>query len=82
MSLGKAIVATKLGVEGIDAQHKKHLLVADGAEAFAASIIELLKNNIMAEQLGNEAKLLATDQYHNNKVIARLLNFYNTQQHT
>ena len=57
-------------------------LVADGAEAFAASIIELLQNNTLAEQLGNEAKQLATDQYHNNKVIARLLNFYNTQQHT
>jgi len=82
MSLGKAIVTTKLGVEGIDAQHKKHLMIADGAEAFADSIIELLKNKDMSEQLGKEAKQLATDQYHNNKVIAQLLNFYNTQQHT
>jgi glycosyltransferase involved in cell wall biosynthesis len=82
MSIGKAIVTTKLGVEGIEAQHQKHLMIADGAEAFAASIIELLQNKDMSDQLGNEAKQLATDQYHNNKVIAQLLNFYNTQQHT
>lgn len=81
MSLGKAIVTTTLGVEGIDAQHKKHVLVADDASAFANAIVELLQNQTMAEQLGNEAKQLATDQYHNNKVITRLLNFYNTQQH-
>jgi glycosyltransferase involved in cell wall biosynthesis len=82
MSLGKAIVTTKLGLEGVDAQHQKHLLVADGAEDFAASIVELLQNNAMSEQLGIEAKQLATDQYHNNKVITRLLNFCNTQLHT
>jgi glycosyltransferase involved in cell wall biosynthesis len=73
MSIGKAIVTTKLGVEGIEAQHQKHLMIADGAEAFAVSIIELLQNKDMSEQLGKEA---------NNKVIAQLLNFYNTQQHT
>ena len=82
MSLGKAIVTTKLGLEGVDAQNQKHLLVADGAEDFAASIVELLQNNAMSEQLGIEAKQLATDQYHNNKVINRLLNFCNTQLHT
>ena len=81
MSLGKAIVTTTLGVEGIDAQNKEHVLVADDASAFANAIVELLQNQSMAEQLGNEAKQLATDQYHNNKVIARLLNFYNTQPH-
>lgn len=82
MSLGKAIVTTKLGVEGIEAQNGRHVLVADDASAFANAIVELLQNQTMTEQLGNEAKQLATDQYHNNKVIARLLNFYNTQQHT
>jgi glycosyltransferase involved in cell wall biosynthesis len=81
MSLGKAIVTTTLGVEGIEAQNKKHVLVADDAQTFAASIVELLQNQTKTEQLGNEAKQLATDQYHNNKVITRLLNFYNTQQH-
>ena len=81
MSLGKAIVTTKLGVEGIEAQNGRHVLVADDASAFANAIVELLQNQTMTEQLGNEAKQLATDQYHNNKVIARLLNFYNTQQH-
>ncbi len=80
MSLGKAIVTTTFGVEGIDAQNKKHVLVADDAQTFAASIVELLQNQTKVEQLGNEAKQLATDQYHNNKVITRLLNFYNTQQ--
>lgn len=81
LSLGKTIVTTKLGVEGIDAQHKQHLLVADDAQTFAASIVELLQDSALAEQLGDAAKQLATDQYHNNKVISRLLNFYNTQQH-
>ncbi|MFN3446862.1 MAG: glycosyltransferase, partial [Bacteroidia bacterium] len=81
LSLGKTIVTTKLGVEGIDAQHKQHLLVANDAQTFAASIVELLQNSALAEQLGDAAKQLATDQYHNNKVISRLLNFYNTQQH-
>lgn len=79
MSLGKAIVSTPLGVEGIAAKHQTHILIADNAVQFADCVVTLLNQPEYSNQIGEAAKALATDVYHNNKVISALLNFYNLQ---
>jgi glycosyltransferase involved in cell wall biosynthesis len=63
MAMGKAIVTTSIGKEGIIAQHQKELLVADTAEDFAAAIVQLLNDNGMVERLGNEARELVQTRY-------------------
>jgi glycosyltransferase involved in cell wall biosynthesis len=47
MAMGKAIVTTSIGKEGIIAQHKKELLVADSAEDFAAAVADSSRSRMV-----------------------------------
>ncbi|MCU1304267.1 MAG: hypothetical protein JWQ87_4551 [Candidatus Sulfotelmatobacter sp.] len=44
MALGKAIVSTSIGAEGLDVTNGRDLLIADDARLFADSIIRLLRD--------------------------------------
>jgi sugar transferase (PEP-CTERM/EpsH1 system associated) len=63
MSMGKAIVSTSLGCEGIDVTHDRHLVIADQPRAFAKSVVELLRNRSRRRELGIEARHLAESRH-------------------
>jgi len=63
MAMGKAIVSTTLGAEGIDAVPDRDILIADDPASFAASVIRLLDAPALAEKLGRSARQLAVDHY-------------------
>jgi glycosyltransferase involved in cell wall biosynthesis len=44
MAMGKAVVSTSIGAEGLDLTPGRDLLIADNPESFAAGIIGLLRN--------------------------------------
>ncbi len=75
-AMGKAIVTTTLGMQGIVCQHEKHLLIADGAAEFADAICRLVGSAELRNHISLNARKLATEVYDNNKVIQQLLNFY------
>lgn len=56
MGSGKAIVSTTVGVRGIICEHEKEVLIADTAEAFAHSIINLMTDEHLALRLGENAR--------------------------
>jgi glycosyltransferase involved in cell wall biosynthesis len=41
LALGRPVVSTSVGAEGLPLNHEEHLLIADGPEAFAAAILRL-----------------------------------------
>ena len=59
MAMGKAIVSTSIGGEGLNVSHGQNILIADHPEDFAHKVIELLKNEKMRLNLGNNARSLA-----------------------
>jgi glycosyltransferase involved in cell wall biosynthesis len=59
MACGCAIVSTSIGVEGLNVVHGKHLLIADDAAGFAASVVQLLESSTARERLRNEARSYA-----------------------
>jgi len=63
MAMGKAVVATTVGAEGLPVRHKEHLLIADGPAAFAASTIELLCDPAKRRQLALAARKLVHENY-------------------
>jgi glycosyltransferase involved in cell wall biosynthesis len=63
MSMAKAVVATSIGAEGIDAQHGRHLLLADDPAAFAAAAARLLDDPGLAQRLGREGRALVEARY-------------------
>ena len=62
-ALGKPVVSTSLGAEGIRAGGGEHLLIGDTPEAFASQVIHLLGDPDHAGRLGFAAARLAQDQY-------------------
>jgi len=55
MAMGKAIVSTSVGCEGINVSDGKDILIADDPEGFANKTIELLKNPDMRINLEKNA---------------------------
>jgi len=75
-SIGKPVVSTSLGCEGIECVNGKDLLVADSPADFAASVVRLLKDPELCCRLTNSARKVAVDTYSWNVICIKLLNYY------
>ncbi len=76
MALGKAIVSTPLGAEGIDVTHERDILLAPDAAGLAREIDRVLGDPGLAQRLGAEARRLAVDRYSWRASAERLVRFY------
>jgi polysaccharide biosynthesis protein PslH len=56
MACGLPCVASPLALQGLEVEHGRHVLVADGAEATAAAVAEVLETPALATSLGREAR--------------------------
>lgn len=63
MAMGKAVVSTSLGAEGIEAIKGRDILVEDGATAFADAVNRLLAEANLAARIGQSARRLAVERY-------------------
>ena len=52
MAKSKAVVATTLGAEGIALESGRHLLLADTASSFAAAVVRVLRDHVLAAGMG------------------------------
>ncbi len=63
MSMGRPVVSTTVGVEGLDVTHGAHYLAADTAEAFAAAILRLLDDAGLRERLARAARARVEERF-------------------
>jgi glycosyltransferase involved in cell wall biosynthesis len=63
MAMGKAIVSTTLGAEGIKAVPGRDLLIEGQPEAFADAVNRLLGDPELAARIGRSARSLAVERY-------------------
>lgn len=63
MAQGKAIVATRIGAEGIVGEHGAEFIFADDPDAFANAVIDVLKDKALRERLGVAARARAESDY-------------------
>jgi len=63
MAMGKAVVSTSLGCEGLDVIDGEHLLIANDAAAFASSVSTLFEDAERCRALGSAARALAERRY-------------------
>ncbi len=59
MAMGKAVVSTSIGAEGLEVQAGRDLVMADEPESFAESLIELLHDSSLRRQYELAASGLA-----------------------
>lgn len=60
MAMGKAMVSTSIGAEGLEVQHGRDLMLADDPASFAASVIQLLREPELRRQYERSAVALAS----------------------
>jgi glycosyltransferase involved in cell wall biosynthesis len=76
MAMGKTVISTKVGLEGIGATHKENVLVADTAVEFKQMITWLSLNPEEMNRIGNNARSFVEVFHDNSKIINNLINFY------
>jgi glycosyltransferase involved in cell wall biosynthesis len=75
-SMGKAVVSTSLGAEGIEYTHGVDILIADDPAEFASSVLGLLENEEKRAELGRNAHALACAKYGWESIGRKLGSFY------
>lgn len=75
MSAGRAVITTSIGLEGIDAEHGTHLLIANSPQAFVDCISQLMATPNLADQLGKNARQLMQQRF-SHEAAARTLGYF------
>ncbi len=76
MAMGKAIVSTRVGAEGIELIDGQNVLLADTPEEFAEAVRRLLDNPELRRSLGRRARELVEQRYGWTAIGQRLLATY------
>ena len=63
MAMGKAVVTTSIGCEGLQVTPGKDVLIADGAEAFSDAVIRVMSDSKLAAQLGANGRVCVEQNY-------------------
>ncbi len=76
MALGKAVVTTSLGIEGIAAENGREAVIEDHPQQMATAIIELLNNLEKRELIGQAASAFTRANFSSTVLVAKQLEFY------
>lgn len=76
MAMGKPVVSTTLGAEGIEAVPGRDLFVADEPAGFADAVNRLLAEPGLATRIGRSARQLAVERYGWSEAARALEGFY------
>jgi glycosyltransferase involved in cell wall biosynthesis len=63
MAMGKAVVSTTVGAEGLPVQPGENILLADTPDDFASSVVTLLRDPAERKRLGAAARALVHENY-------------------
>ena len=78
MSMGKPVITTATGAEGLEATPGKHFIIADRPKEFAEHIIELLRDEQLMDNLGDSAREFVVKHYPWESVAAQFEALYRT----
>ena len=76
MALGRAVVSTPLGLEGIPAVNGVHAAIAETADSFAAAAINLYDNADLRTKMGRAARQMVIDNFGRSSVTEKLTAFF------
>jgi polysaccharide biosynthesis protein PslH len=76
MASGKVVLTTTIGMEGIDGDDQKELLVADTAEEFSEKIIKYFNKKYIKQMLSENARKLIKEKYTWENIAKRIEDEY------
>jgi polysaccharide biosynthesis protein PslH len=80
MALGKAVITTDVGREGLALTPEEHFMLANTPETFADAILKLTQNDDLGEKIRLNAWLFARDNFHLNTITEGLVLFIQNQK--
>ncbi len=72
MAIGKSIVSTSIGAEGIHCAHGKHILIANSPADFASAVIQCLQDNQLIKRLAGNAQQLIKEEFDNAAICKKI----------
>lgn len=76
MALGKVVLTTSMGLEGIDATDKKEVLIANQPEDFIEAVEYCYQNQDKLMDLGQRAQILVAQKYDNLEIARTVIRKY------
>lgn len=76
MALGKTIISTSIGAEGIEYENGKDILIANTATEFVEALEKCLSNKSYSDAVAHNARILAETKYDNLIICKKLTGFY------
>lgn len=76
LAMGKPVVTTTIGCEGLGVVDGEHLTVADDPQPFAEAVARLMSNRKLAKELGRSGRELIEREYSWSVVVQQLERFH------
>jgi len=76
MAVGKCILSTTIGAEGVEYIHQKNILIADTAQEWIHQIEAVVRNSGIAQNIGKEASILAMEKYNWENLVNAFISLY------
>ena len=76
LALGRPVVTTTIGAEGLDLVDGQHVLISDGPTAFAAAVDRFLGDDRLAAQIAERGRALVERSYDWSGIGSRLVEAY------
>jgi len=80
MALGRPVVSTSIGCEGLNVVDGQHLLIADSPKQFAEQTIRLLTDKLLYQRIIAEARQLVVAKYDWDGIAGQLMDIYSNLQ--
>lgn len=80
MALGKCVIATQIGAEGINYIDGENIFIANSEKEFKIKMEQLIENPHLIKKVGDSARVLIEKEYNSLKITDKLTNFYKLLQ--
>lgn len=76
MALGKAVITTSVGVQGLNVENNVHICVEDDPVEFAGKVLEMLNNPELCRKIGQRAKDYFDENHNYESASKKILQVY------
>jgi len=76
MALGRVVISSSIGLEGIPAKHMKQVIIANSLEDYIESIDWCYNNQSQLQKIGDNARSFVKSHFNNDRLAAKLVNAY------
>lgn len=76
MALGRAVISTSIGAEGINYTDGENIMIADDKNTFLKAVATLYSDPEKSREIGKNARDLILQQHNNKLLIKQMIDFY------